>query len=255
VRDGRTLTIRLRPARRPESTAQRETGRITGRDVDDHALLAVVIDVAAPIAAYYGLRAAGASVWTALAAGTALSAVAVVAGLVRNRHLETMGILTLAALVLSSVLALATGSPRTLLARDGLLTAAWACYLYASLLAARPAPFVISRPLLEGRRVYDLGSRRWVRPSAASWDELWRQLPRFRRIWRVCTVIWGTAILADAVIRVVIAWTLPVSLAPGLGGVLWPVTFLILQVITNIYFYRSGFWRILRDGTRAAADQ
>jgi hypothetical protein len=135
-----------------------------------------------------------------------------------------------------------------LLARDGLLTAAWACYMYATLLAARPATFVISRPLLEGCRVYDPASRSWVRPTAASRDELWQRLPRFRGIWRACTVIWGTAILADAVIRVIMAWTLPTGLVPGLGGALWPVTFLILQVITNIYFYRAGFWRILREG-------
>jgi hypothetical protein len=58
----------------------------------------------------------------------------------------------------------------------------------------------------------------------------------------------ATAILADAVIRVVMAYTLPVGLVPGLGGALWPVTFLVLQVVTNVYFARSGFWRILLTG-------
>jgi hypothetical protein len=50
------------------------------------------------------------------------------------------------------------------------------------------------------------------------------------------------------------ARTLPTGLVPGLGGALWPVTFLILQVITNIYFYRAGFWRILREGIPNAED-
>jgi hypothetical protein len=40
--------------------------------------------------------------------------------------------------------------------------------------------------------------------------------------------------------------------ARGLGGALWPVTFLVLQVVTNVYFARSGLWGILRTGHAAA---
>ena len=86
-----------------------------------------------------------------------------------------VGLLMVAALLLSTVLSLATGSPRALLARDGMLTAAWACYMYASMLAARPVTFVIARPLLEGRRVYDPASRGWARPAPQTWDELWQR--------------------------------------------------------------------------------
>lgn len=154
----------------------------------------------------------------------------------------------MATLAATAALSLVTGSPRALLARDGLATAAWAAYMYASLLAQRPATFTVSRPLLEGRRVFDPAARAWVRPSSQSWDELWQRVPGFRRIWRACTVIWGTAILADAVIRVIMAYTLPVGVVPALGGALWPVTFIALQIATNVYFARAGFWRILRSG-------
>ena len=143
--------------------------------------------------------------------------------------------------------------PRILLARDGLLTAAWAGYMYLSLLAPRPATFVVSRPLLEGRRVFDAAAGAWVPPASQTWDELWQRVPRFRRIWQACTVIWGTAILTDAVIRVAMAFTLPIGWVPALGGALWPVTFIALQVVTNIFFARSGFWRILRDGSPASS--
>jgi hypothetical protein len=210
-----------------------------------------VAGIVVPIAAYYALRAAGVGIWVALAAGAALPAAGTVAGLVRHRGADRMGLFVVAALVLSAVLSLVTGSPRALLARDGVLTGAWALYMYASVLAVRPVTFVIARPLLEGRRVYDPASRGWARPAPQTWDELWQRLPRFRRIWQVCTVIWGTAILADAVIRVIMAATLPLGIVPGLNGALWPVTFVILQVITNVYFYRSGFWRILREGAPA----
>lgn len=58
-------------------------------------------------------------------------------------------------------------------------------------------------------------------------------------------MIWGTGMLADAAIRVVMFYTLPVAVVPGLGGALWPVTFVILQIITNIYYHFAGLNRIL----------
>jgi hypothetical protein len=213
-----------------------------------HPLRTMAVDIVAPIALYYGIRAAGGSVWLALVAGGVVPAVSTLAGLLAGKRLDMTGVVMLAALAASGAFSLITGSPRALLARYGLVTAGWAGYMYLSLLARRPATFTVSRPLLEGRRVFDVTTGHWVRPADQSWDELWERLPGFRWIWRVCTVIWGTAILADAVIRVIVAVALPISVVPAVGGVLWPVTFILLQVATNIFFARSGFWRILRTG-------
>ena len=44
------------------------------------------------------------------------------------------------------------------------------------------------------------------------------------------------------------ATTFPVGVVPTLGGALWPVTFVLLQVVTNVYFARAGFFRILITG-------
>jgi hypothetical protein len=44
------------------------------------------------------------------------------------------------------------------------------------------------------------------------------------------------------------AYALPIGLIPVPGGALWPVTFLALQVATNVYFVRSGFWGLLLTG-------
>lgn len=213
-----------------------------------HPVRAFVLDIAAPIAVYYGIRAAGGSVWLALAAGGVFPAISTIAGLLTRRRVDATGAVMLAALAVSAAFSLISGSPRALLARDGLVTAAWAGYMYLSLLASRPATFTISRPLLEGRRVWDSATRSWVRPAGLSWDELWVRSPRFRQIWRTCTVIWGTAILADAAARMLMAFALPVGVVPALSGALWPVTFVILQVVTNVYFARAGFWRILITG-------
>lgn len=230
--------------------AQIEQRQAAGAPVrSGHPVRTVVLDIVAPIAGYYGIRAAGGSVWLALAAGGILSAVGTIISLVTRRRVDVTGAVMLLALAVSTAFSLISGSPRVLLARDALVTAGWAGYMYLSLLARRPATFTISCALLEGRRVYDSATRSWVRPAGRSWDELWVLSPRFRRIWRTCTVIWATAILADAVARALMAATLPVGVVPALGGALWPVTFVLLQVVTNIYFARAGLWRILITGT------
>lgn len=227
--------------RRPDTT-----GRVSSRP----SLWPMAVEIAVPVALYYGLRAAGAGVWLALVAGSAVPALTSLAQFVARRRVDRLGLTVMIMLAIGAAVSLITGSPRVLLARDGWLTGAWAAWFFLSLRASRPVTFVFSRPLLEGRRVYDPALRRWVRPVATSWDTLWDTSPRFRRNWQVSTVVWGAATLADAVIRVVMAATLPVNLVPALAGALWPATFVVLQVVTNIYFARAGLWELLR-GERA----
>lgn len=66
--------------------------------------------------------------------------------------------------------------------------------------------------------------------------------PQFRRIWRVATAMWGAGLLADAAVRVVISYTLRLDAVPAIGGLLYPVTFLLLQIAGNIYFTWGGLY-------------
>jgi hypothetical protein len=91
-----------------------------------HPMRAMVLDIAAPIAVYYGIRAAGGSVWLALAAGGIFPAVSTIGGLLTRRRVDITGAVMLAALAVSTAFSLISGSPRALLARDGLVTAGWA---------------------------------------------------------------------------------------------------------------------------------
>jgi hypothetical protein len=214
-------------------------------------LIGLLLDIAAPIGLFYLLRGVGVDAYLALLAGAVAPAATTVVGLLRRRRIDGIGLSMVALILLSALVSLLTASPRFLLVRDGWLTGAWAIWFLASLLTRRPVAFAFARPLLEGRRAFDRTTHRWVRPTTRSWDALWDDLPGFRRAWQVCTAIWGAAMLLDAVLRIVMAYTLPVDVVPGLGGALWPVTFVLLQVVTNVYFYRVDLWGVLIDRSRS----
>jgi hypothetical protein len=207
--------------------------------------LGLLIDLIAPIVLYYGLRSAGASIYLALIVGAVAPALSATINAFKHRRVDGLAVAVLAMLVVSTCVSLIGGSPRFLVAKDSLLTAAWGAWFIVSLHAQRPLTFRFTRPLLEGRKVFDPATRKRAAPTTQSWDELWEQEPRFRRAWRVTTLIWGAAMGLDAALRVIMASTLPADLVPGLAGALWPVTFIALQVITNVYFVRCGLWLIL----------
>jgi hypothetical protein len=198
-------------------------------------LALLAFDIAAPTALYYVLRSAGASNLMALSVAAVLPALAALYRLAVKRRVDAVALVVLATIVVTIALSVVAHDVRFLLARDGFITTLWGLWFFATLRARRPAAFIFARPLMEGRKVF--GTR--------SWDSLWETDATFRRIWRISTVIWGAALLADAVIRVVMAYSLPVDVVPALGGALWPVTFLVIQVVTNVYYHRAGLYRIL----------
>ena len=167
----------------------------------------LALDIGAPIALYYSLHAAGVSNLIALGASAVVPAIGVAVQLATRRRLDGVGGLVLASVAAAIAASLITRSPRFLLAKDGLITAVWGLWFLASTRSRRPAAFVMARPFMEGRRTF----------SAGSWDELWSTDPAFRNIWRVASVMWGAGLLADAALRVVMSYTLPVAVVPGLG--------------------------------------
>gem|GEM_PF-1106464 len=198
-------------------------------------LFELLLYVGAPITLYYGLRSGGVADLMALGVGAAVPGVGAAVKIVRDRKVDKLAAVVMATMLASIGVSLITGSTRLLLAKDGLITGAWGLTFLVSVGTRRPAAFLITRPLLEGRRAF----------TAGSWDVLWEGAPRFRRIWRVSTLMWGLGLIGDAGIRVAAAYTLPVAVVPALGGAVYPATFVVLQIITNIYYHRSGLWTLL----------
>ena len=189
------------------------------------------VDIGLPLVAFYGLRAVGVGIYPALIAGALGSATTAVVSLLRHRRpagpAGYMTTMMLGGLLIS----LLSGSTRFLLAREALLTGVTGVWFLASTATGRPLAYLISRPLLEGRL-------RWP----ARWDELWARSPRFRRLWRVSSLLWGIGTLTDSALRVVMAYTLPPDEVPALGAALYGATSLALIVITNVYYALAGVY-------------
>jgi hypothetical protein len=111
----------------------------------------------------------------------------------------------------------AGGSPRLLLMRESLFTAAFGVACFGSLLLPRPMMFHFGRYFIAG----DDPVRR--RRYQASWA-----LPDVRFTSRLITVVWGTVYLGEFAIRVALIFLVPVAwvlvVSPMLLGSLTLVT-------------------------------
>ncbi|WP_440070834.1 VC0807 family protein [Streptosporangium sp. OZ121] len=207
--------------------ARAETRTRAGRRA---AAVLMLVDLVLPIGLYYALRAAGVGYVNALVAGSLVPGTGMVAVLVRERRLDSVGLFMASAMLVSAGLAVVGGSPRFLLLKGALLMVMAGGWFLATARGPRPLALQFSRPLLEGRT----GAR------DVSWDDLWSGSPRFRRVWRVSTVVWGVGALADAAVRVVIALAVPIDLAVGLSGLQYGAFSVLMLVIMNVYQARAG---------------
>jgi hypothetical protein len=214
----------------PERSPKDRSGAATPPSAGKLAIVIAVADVVVPIGGYYLLRACGLGDFNALLVSSVVPLLSFAIQGVTLRRVDGFAIFIAVVLILNAVAALTTMDPRALLARDGWIMGLAGLYFLSTLLAKRPICYSIARPLAEGR----------VGPPGMSWDTAWETYPSFRRVWRVLTIIWGVGLLADATLRIVIAYTLPVDWVPALTGIQYVIVYVLLQLITQIYLHRHG---------------
>jgi hypothetical protein len=103
-----------------------------------------------------------------------------------------------------------TGNPRVMIAKDSIVSSVTAFAILGSVVARRPL-------LTAGLKVY-LTTGAAVR--VAAWDRLSQGCPAFRRLELLFSTIWGTALLADCVARLIGAYSLPVTTMAWAGTAL-----------------------------------
>lgn len=172
-------------------------------------LIGLLWDLGLPLVVYYAGRILGYDVLPALAAaaGAALVRVAVIA--VVQRRLNGLAAFVGGTFAVLLVISLLTGDPRILLAKESVLSGAAGLLLLGSVLLGRPLVYSLAR------------KANAAKPELlAEWDDRWRDQPTFRRHFTTLTAVFGTVLLADAIIRLILVYTLPVNTMANLSPVM-----------------------------------
>ncbi|MDX6258989.1 MAG: hypothetical protein QOH84_677, partial [Kribbellaceae bacterium] len=189
-------------------------------------LAPVLIDLVVPLLIFYALRQSGVGVVGATLAGSVIPVLRTAYSLVRDRKVDWMAVFMISALAVGTIASLALHSPRMLLAKDGVITALCGFWMLGTLVARKPLLLAIGRGIAEAKR---------GKGGGEVWASRWEVEPRFRHGLRLITAVWGVGLVFDAVVRVVIAYALPLDAVPGVTTVQWIVLFVLLYGFMMIY--------------------
>lgn len=221
-------TARPESNRSDDPVGESETGTVASAPGMDRKALGrqLLRDAGLPMATYYGLHAAGASNLVALTGGTVLSGVFVVAEIVRKRRIDPFASVILASFVIGLGLTFVSGDARFAVAKDSFTTA----LIGAAFLVST----AIGKPL-----IYVSAQRGMSAEAAAAFRERYRTSPPMRRVIGTLSIIWGAGLCAEAALRVVLVYHLPIPTMVWLSTVMTVVTFGALIAITMAVVRRA----------------
>jgi hypothetical protein len=158
----------------------------------------IAVNAVAPYATYLLLRHFGIETVHALAAGSVFPIAGIIAGFVRERRVQALGMIVLAATVASIAGALYLTSPFLVLAKGSLITGTVGLVFAASLFARRPLVFYLAT----------MSADPDLRHEA---EEQWQTMPVYRSLMRRITAVWAAALLIEATLRVMLIPLLPIA--------------------------------------------
>ncbi|MGW2035848.1 VC0807 family protein [Streptomyces argyrophylli] len=188
----------------------------------------LLIDVALPLGSYYLFKDAfGMSTFAALAWSSVVPAARTVGGLVRERRTNALAGLILFVNVVSLLLSFVSGDPRLMLAKDSGVSSTVAIGILVSVRLGKPMMTAGMKPfVVKGDAAREAAWQRLVSGAAA-------HSAAFRSKERAFSVVWGVALLAECVVRVVGAYTVPVDTMVWLGSVILIATMVIGFVVSG----------------------
>jgi hypothetical protein len=179
-------------------------------------LLPLALDIAIPLALYYGLRDGfGASLVTSLAASSVLPAVRSIVEYARHRKFEGLATLMLAVNVAGLIINFTSGDARLMMAKDSMISSVVGFGILLSVWRGAPVMSAGLKPFVTR------GNPAKIR----AWDRLRETSARFRSLEKRYSLIWGLVLLTDCAGRVAGAFTLPV------GTMVWLSTVMIVGAI------------------------
>ncbi|MFD6163107.1 VC0807 family protein [Nocardia sp. NPDC060256] len=167
-------------------------------------------DIAVPGAAYFAMHALGYSDFAGLVAGTVVSAAMLIFLAIRSRRLEVMSAIILCGFVVGLALSLITGDPRLMIAKDSAATVLIGLAFLISAMIGKPLIYLAARK----------GIAAGGPAKLAEFEAAYRTNPDKRRAFTVLSVMWGAGLLGEAVLRIVLAYQLPIHTMAWLSPVL-----------------------------------
>ncbi|HEV3089733.1 MAG TPA: VC0807 family protein [Candidatus Elarobacter sp.] len=196
----------------------------------------LAINVGLPFVIVQVLLRRGTPPVTALAIAAIIPFADGLVGLVRQRRFDPIAVLSLLAIIVGIGTSGLSGNPAFAVAKESLFTGVFGIVFLASLWAKRPMIFTLGKQFSTGGD-----------PAAiAAWDARWEN-PGFRRVIRLITVVWAGGFMLEAIVRVIVAFTLPVSLSTVVSPLLGVV------VIAGLIVWTTAYIRDIRRRLAAAS--
>jgi intracellular septation protein A len=158
-------------------------------------LQTVLVDIAPPLLAYYGLRAAGVSEYVALLSATVVSGARLLYGVVKSRRLDPFAAYLLLTFGLSLAVGLASGDPKTILIGNTLVNGIGGLIFLGSCVVGTPLTQVV------GARFRDSSDT-----------------PPDRTMHVALSAMWGIGLLVEVAVRLVVISRLSVDVANGVSS-------------------------------------
>jgi hypothetical protein len=178
-----------------------------------------VLDLVLPFLLYQALTAAGVTGAPALAASAVLPLASIVAQGVRQHTLDALGLVSVLFILAGIAVGWVSQDPVWALLAGSSFTAVLGLGFLVSLQREHPLAFYL------GRQTMTDGSPEAIRRWDASWSEA-----GFRQGCRVVSAVWGSGLLLEAGVRVLLAHTLT------------PPTFLLVWPVIGYGVYAALFW-------------
>ncbi|QIS05640.1 hypothetical protein F5X71_27990 [Nocardia brasiliensis] len=173
-------------------------------------LAPIARDIAVPVGAYFLLHALGYSDFAGLLAGTVLSGAMLLTEAIRHRKLEVFPAILLGVFAFGLVTSLISGDPRMMIVKDSVGTLLVGLAFLISAVVGKPLTY------LAARKAAVAGGPARV----AALEQVYRDNAAKRRMFATLAVLWGAGLVAEAAIRAVLAYQLPIPTMAWLSPVL-----------------------------------
>jgi hypothetical protein len=124
-------------------------------------------------------------------------------------------------MIASLVTSLIAGNPRIMVAKESVISGVLGILSLASLASKRPAFFYLIQ--------------KFFSMNPEEWEKRWDQKAEFRRVLRLMSLVWGVGFTVEAIVRIVIAFTLPIQTSIILSPILMYIAIIVLVLWTRIY--------------------